>query len=59
MIELIYGSKGTGKTKIIIDKANDNVETAKGVRGAVRVTEIGNEFAVVCSGGSTELYARE
>ena len=24
MIELIYGSKGTGKTKIIIDKANDN-----------------------------------
>ena len=30
MIELIYGSKGTGKTKIIIDKANDNVETAKG-----------------------------
>ena len=30
MIELIYGTKGTGKTKIIIDKANDNVDTAKG-----------------------------
>lgn len=30
MIELIYGTKGTGKTKIIIDKSNDNVDTAKG-----------------------------
>ena len=30
MIELIYGTKGAGKTKIIIDKANDNVDTAKG-----------------------------
>ena len=30
MIELIYGTKGTGKTKIIVDKANDNVDTAKG-----------------------------
>ncbi len=30
MIRLITGAKGTGKTKIIIDKANDNVETAKG-----------------------------
>ena len=30
MIKVIYGPKGTGKTKIIIDMANDNVETAKG-----------------------------
>ena len=30
MIRLITGAKGTGKTKIIIDLANDNVETAKG-----------------------------
>ena len=30
MIRLITGAKGTGKTKIIIDMANDNVETAKG-----------------------------
>lgn len=30
MIKLITGAKGTGKTKIIIDMANDNVETVKG-----------------------------
>lgn len=30
MIKLITGAKGTGKTKIIIDMANDNIETAKG-----------------------------
>ena len=30
MIRLITGEKGPGKTKIIIDMANDNVETAKG-----------------------------
>lgn len=30
MIQLITGAKGTGKTKIIIDMANDNVATAKG-----------------------------
>lgn len=30
MIELITGTKGTGKTKAIIDRANDNVESAKG-----------------------------
>ncbi len=30
MIKLITGSKGTGKTKRIIDMANDLVETAKG-----------------------------
>ena len=30
MIRLITGAKGTGKTKIIIDMANDNIETAKG-----------------------------
>ncbi len=30
MIKLITGAKGTGKTKIIIDMANDNVESAKG-----------------------------
>lgn len=30
MIKLITGAKGTGKTKIIINMANDNIETAKG-----------------------------
>ncbi len=30
MIQLITGSKGSGKTKQIIDMANENVETAKG-----------------------------
>ena len=30
MIKFITGAKGTGKTKIIIDMANDNVATAKG-----------------------------
>lgn len=30
MIKLITGAKGTGKTKIIIDMANDNIETANG-----------------------------
>lgn len=30
MIKFITGAKGTGKTKVIIDMANDNVETAKG-----------------------------
>ncbi len=30
MIKLITGAKGTGKTKIIINMANDNVESAKG-----------------------------
>ena len=30
MIKFITGAKGTGKTKVIIDMANDNVEAAKG-----------------------------
>lgn len=30
MIQLITGAKGTGKTKQIIDMANENVNTAKG-----------------------------
>lgn len=30
MIKLIYGEKGTGKTKIILDSVNDTVKTAKG-----------------------------
>lgn len=30
MIKIIYGPKGTGKTKIIIDEANSKIETAKG-----------------------------
>ena len=30
MINIIYGAKGTGKTKQIIDRANDSVEEAKG-----------------------------
>ncbi len=31
MIHLIYGSKGTGKTKQIIDSANNSASSAKGV----------------------------
>ncbi|MDR0696080.1 MAG: hypothetical protein LBF68_00855 [Christensenellaceae bacterium] len=27
MIKIIYGSKGSGKTKLIIDKANENIES--------------------------------
>lgn len=30
MISIIYGSKGTGKTKAIIDKANDTINDSKG-----------------------------
>ena len=30
MIKFITGAKGTGKTKNIIDMANDNIDTAKG-----------------------------
>ncbi len=29
-MRIIYGPKGTGKTKIIIDSANETLETAKG-----------------------------
>ena len=56
MIKLITGAKGSGKTKRIIDMANDNVETAKGdivfitdtdrymysIRYQVRVINAGN-----------------
>ncbi len=31
MIKLIYGSKGTGKTKQLIDGANGSVQSAKGL----------------------------
>ena len=31
MIKLIYGTKGTGKTKKLIDGANANVQSAKGL----------------------------
>ncbi len=31
MIKLVYGSKGTGKTKRLIDAANDNAKNAKGL----------------------------
>ena len=30
MIKVIYGAKGTGKTKLLIDAANAAVESAKG-----------------------------
>ena len=30
MIKVIYGSKGTGKTKMLIEAANSAIETAKG-----------------------------
>ena len=30
MINIIYGEKGTGKTKIIIDRVNEAAKTAKG-----------------------------
>ena len=31
MIQVIYGAKGTGKTKIIVDQANEYARVAKGV----------------------------
>ena len=31
MIKIIYGSKGTGKTKLLIDAANANAKDAKGL----------------------------
>ena len=31
MIQVIYGAKGTGKTKIIVDNANEYAKVAKGV----------------------------
>ncbi len=31
MIKIIYGAKGTGKTKLLIDAANTTAETAKGL----------------------------
>ena len=31
MIKLIYGEKGTGKTKQMVDGANNSVENAKGI----------------------------
>ncbi len=31
MIQVIYGAKGTGKTKIIVDRANEYAREAKGV----------------------------
>ncbi len=30
MVHIIYGQKGTGKTKKILDRANDHLATAKG-----------------------------
>ena len=30
MIKVVYGAKGTGKTKMMIDAANASVEEAKG-----------------------------
>ncbi len=46
MIKLITGAKGTGKTKIIIDMANDNVETAKGDIVFVTDKEDGYKFTL-------------
>ena len=31
MIQVIYGAKGTGKTKLIVDNANEYAKVAKGV----------------------------
>ena len=31
MIKIIYGRKGTGKTKQLIDAANSNAKAAKGL----------------------------
>ena len=31
MIHVIYGAKGTGKTKVLVDDANNYAQTAKGV----------------------------
>lgn len=46
MIKLITGAKGTGKTKIIIDMANDNVESAKGDIVFITDREDGYKFTL-------------
>ena len=46
MIKLITGAKGTGKTKIIIDMANENVDTAKGDIVFVTDKEEGYKFTL-------------
>lgn len=39
MIQIIAGEKGSGKTKKIIDLANSNVETAKGINVVLTTTD--------------------
>ena len=46
MIKFITGAKGTGKTKIIIDMANGNVDTAKGDIVFVTDKEDGYKFTL-------------
>ncbi|HBJ97606.1 MAG TPA: hypothetical protein DDY82_00825 [Clostridiales bacterium] len=51
MISLIYGPKGTGKTKIILEKVNESVKNAKG--NVVFLAKSGGysvaiDFAVKC-----------
>jgi len=42
MITIIYGSKGTGKTKAIIDKANETVANSKG--SVIYITDTKNHI---------------
>ncbi len=39
MIKIIYGQKGTGKTKQLIDSANANAQNAKGVSAFITDTK--------------------
>ena len=51
MIQLICGPKGTGKTKIILEKLNQSAETAKGDIVFItdkRVSTVGVNFKVRC-----------
>lgn len=42
MISIIYGSKGTGKTKAILQKANETVEKSKG--SVIYITDTKNHM---------------
>ena len=44
MIKIIYGEKGTGKTKQLINAANDNAQNAKGLSVFITDTHRNKKF---------------
>ncbi len=52
MIELIVGKKGKGKTKVLLEKANDSVKTAHGSivyldKSAKHMYELNNKIRLI------------